>query len=291
MREQFNPAAIKALALDLDGTALLPDTSMGERTVQCLKRLKAGGREIIFCTGRAIESSCRYYSAVGADGPMVFFNGAEVAGIPSSSTDGEIKVISSALMSLDAVDFGIDVARSMGVHFHIFLPPNSRPGVAGGWEALLTEKQSPESEMYRRHTGITPVIADLKTVIANPDVKGCVKAMFIADPSLLEEIRGKMLARFGAAIYTARSFPTFLEIMSAGVNKGEGLKTVMRCRGLKPEEVIAFGDEENDLPMFSVAGFSAAPSSAKEKVRQEADFIFGSNAEEGLAAFLEEMFS
>jgi hydroxymethylpyrimidine pyrophosphatase-like HAD family hydrolase len=64
----------------------------------------------------------------------------------------------------------------------------------------------------------------------------------------------------------------------------------MECRGLKPEEVFAFGDEENDIPMFDVAGFSAAPSNAREKVRQAADFVFGSNAEEGLAAFLEKMF-
>jgi FMN hydrolase / 5-amino-6-(5-phospho-D-ribitylamino)uracil phosphatase len=64
----------------------------------------------------------------------------------------------------------------------------------------------------------------------------------------------------------------------------------MDCRGLKPREVIAFGDEENDLPMFGVAGFSAAPSSAKEKVRNAADFIYGSNAEEGIVAFLEGVF-
>ena len=88
----------------------------------------------------------------------------------------------------------------------------------------------------------------------------------------------------------ARTYPTFLEIMNAGVSKGEGLKTAMKCRGLKMDELIAFGDEENDLPMFSVAGFSAAPSSAKEKVRQAADFVFGSNAEEGLASFLENLF-
>jgi len=78
--------------------------------------------------------------------------------------------------------------------------------------------------------------------------------------------------------------------MNAGVSKGTGLKTVMECRGLKPEEVIAFGDEENDIPMFSVAGFSAAPSNARENVRQAADFVFGSNAEEGLAAFLDDLF-
>jgi hydroxymethylpyrimidine pyrophosphatase-like HAD family hydrolase len=114
--------------------------------------------------------------------------------------------------------------------------------------------------------------------------------MFICDSSLHDEIRQKMSGRFGDSIYITRSHPTFLEILNAGVSKGEGLKIAMNCRGLKPEEIIAFGDEENDLPMFSVAGFSAAPSNAKEKVRQAADFVFGSNTEEGLATFLENLF-
>ena len=278
---------IKALALDLDGTTLMPDASLGERTAQNLRRLITGGRQVIFCTGRAIEASSRYYSAIGANGPMVFFNGAEVANITSdkSADKFEVRLITSNLMSLEVIDFGADLARRMGLHFQVFFPPQG-----GLWEKLIIEKTSPESEMYCKHTGITPVVADLKTIINNPENKGCVKAMFIADPSLLEEIRQKMISRFGDTIYTARSYPTFLEIMNAGVSKGEGLKTVMSCRGLKPEEIMAFGDEENDLPMFAVAGFSAAPSSAKEKIRNVADYIFGPNAEEGLADFLEKMF-
>jgi Cof subfamily protein (haloacid dehalogenase superfamily) len=281
MCKKMDPSAIKALAIDLDGTALLPDTSLGERTAQCLKRLKAGGMQIILCTGRAIESSRRYYSAVGADGPMVFFNGAEVAEVP------DVKLISSNLMDLEVVEYGIDIARSMDIHYQVFFPPRrGQNGEKSLWEALLIDRQSPEAEMYHKHTGVMPVVTDLKAAIAEPGLQGCIKAMFITDPALHDVIRQKMSDRFGSRIYMARTYPTFLEIMNAGVSKGEGLKTVMNCRGLKPEEIIAFGDEENDLPMFSVAGFSAAPSSAKEKVREAADFIFGSNAEEGLADFL-----
>ena len=271
--------AIKALAIDLDGTALLPDTSMGERTVQCLKRLIAGGMQVIICTGRAIEGSLRYYSAIGAEGPMVFFNGAVVADVP------EVKIIDSRLMDTAIADYGIELARSMDLHFQMFLPPlgNSR-------EALLVDKMRPEAEMYRKHTGITPVVTDMKAAIAAPEVRGCIKAAFITDPGLHDQIREKMLERFGSRIYIARTYPTFLEIMAAGVSKGEGLKTVMGCRGLKPDEVIAFGDEENDLPMFAAAGFSAAPANAKEKVSSAADYVFGSSAEEGMAAFLEKYF-
>lgn len=279
MQKIINPSSIKALAVDLDGTALLPDATLGGRTVQCLKRLIAGGMQVIICTGRAIESSERYYSAIGASGPMVFFNGAEVAQVP------EIKVISSNLLSLDVVEYGIDLARDMGVHLQVFFPPGD-----SGWETLHVDRHSAEAVMYQKHTGIQPVVADLKAAIATQGLQGCPKAMFITDPALHDVIRQKMLDRFGSRIYIARTFPTFLEIMNAGVSKGEGLKTVMECRGLKPEEVIAFGDEENDMPLFDAAGYSAAPSSAREVVRQAADFIFGPNAEEGLAAFLDNLF-
>ena len=280
MQKKIDSAAIKALALDLDGTTLMPDTNIGERTIRCLKKLKSRGIQLIFCTGRAIESSQSYYNAIGADGPMVFFNGAEIAEVP------EVKVISSTLLDLEVVDFSIDLARNMDIHFHMFLPLTD-----GGWEALYIDKRRPESDTYYKHTGIEPVVADLKTLITAPELHGVLKAMFIADPVRLKPVRQTMHDRFGSRIYTTCSSPTFLEILNSSVSKGNGLKTVMELRHLKPEEVIAFGDEENDLPMFGIAGFSAAPSSAKETIRQAADFIYGPTAEEGIAVFLEEIFS
>jgi Cof subfamily protein (haloacid dehalogenase superfamily) len=279
MRKQLNPRAIKALALDLDGTALMPGNILGGRTLKALKTLMARGMEIIICTGRAIEAAEPYRAALGAEGAMVYFNGAEIADMPAG------KVINATLVDLEVIDFCLDLARSMGVHYQIYLPP-----AGGNYEALLIDKPAPEAEMYRRHTGIRPVVRNLKEAIAAPGLAGCLKAMYITDPALHDEIRQKLLDRFGNRIYVAQTFPTFLEVMDARVSKGEGLKIAMKYRGLKPEEIIALGDEENDLPLFSIAGFSAAPANAKEKVRAAAGRVFGSNAEEGLAAFLEEVF-
>jgi Cof subfamily protein (haloacid dehalogenase superfamily) len=273
---------IKALALDLDGTALLPDNTLGGHTIDVLKKLIANGIQVMLCTGRAIEAAEPYRAAIGAQGPMVFFNGAEVVDMPSAA------MLDAALLDLEVADFGIDLARSMGLHYQVYLPPGTYG--SGRWEALLVEKLTPEAEMYREHTGIEPLVTDLKAAINTPGLRGCVKAMFITEPEMHDVIRKKMIERFGQRIYVARTFSTFLEIMTTGVSKGAGLKTVMRHRGLDAKSVLALGDEENDMLMFNVAGFSAAPSNAREKVQDAADFIFGSNAEEGLATFLEEIF-
>jgi Cof subfamily protein (haloacid dehalogenase superfamily) len=286
MQKKINPKTIKALALDLDGTALLPDTSLGERTLDCLKKLLARNMQVILCTGRAVEAAEPYRAAMGAEGPMVYFNGAEVVDMPWG------KMLNADLLELDVADFGIDLARSMGVHYQLYLPPGAAPAgaVNSRWETLVIDKPTAEAEMYQKHTGIRPVVKDLKAAIATPGLAGCVKAMFITEPARHDEIRQKMLDRFGSRIYTARTSPTFLEIMNAGVSKGAGLTIAMKYRGLKAEEVLALGDEENDLLMFETAGFSAAPANAREKIKEAADRVFGSNAEEGLAVFLKEIF-
>lgn len=279
---------IKGLAIDLDGTTLLPEGVLGERTRDCLRKLISSGMQIIISTGRAIEASEKYFSAIGAEGPMVFFNGAEVADVPSG------KIIYTNLISLDVVDYGTDIARDMNIHYQVYLPAGISPETGKKdpgqlWEALLIEKYDDEAEYYQKHTGIIPVVKNLKSIAAMP-IDGCIKGMFIADPSLHSEIRERMKNRFGDDIDVIRSYPTFLEVINKGVSKGEGLKIAMEHRGLQPKEVIAFGDEENDLPMFPVAGFAAAPANAREKIRNAADMVYGPNTEEGLAVWLEETF-
>ena len=288
MTRSFDSQNIKAIAIDLDGTTLLPEGILGERTRICLQKLMMKGLQVIIATGRAIEASEKYYNAIGAQGPMVFFNGAEVADVPSG------KILYANLIDLDVVDYGAEIARDLGAHYQVYLPAGISPetgeeDLQQKWETLLIDRQGPETDYYFRHTGITPVVKDLRSLLTLP-IKGCIKGMFIAEPSLHDEIRKRIYERFGERINVIRSFPTFLEILNNGVSKGDGLKIAMKHRGLKPEEVIAFGDEENDLSMFTAAGFAAAPQNARKKIQEVADLVYGSIEEEGLATWLEKIF-
>jgi Cof subfamily protein (haloacid dehalogenase superfamily) len=274
----LDPAAVKALALDLDGTALRPDTTMSGRTLRALRGCLDRGIAVIFCTGRAIEAAEPYRIPLDAGGPMVYFNGAEVVDMPGG------KVLHATMLDPDAVDFCVDLSRRTGVYYQVYFP--GTPEYPRG--KLMAERQSEETEMYRKHTGIQAVIGDLKEALAEPGVTGCIKSMFLAEPEIQDALRPQILERFGARVYVARTLRTFLEVMAAGVSKGRGLALALEHRGLAPEGVIALGDEENDLPLFETAGFSAAPANAKDKVRAAADRVIGSNAEDGVAVFLEE---
>jgi Cof subfamily protein (haloacid dehalogenase superfamily) len=174
----------------------------------------------------------------------------------------------------------------MKVYYQVFFPGSLHdPRVT-----LMTETEGPERNLYYEHTGILAELGDLKEALRRPELSGCVKSMFLAEPEVQAALRPKLDAHFNGSVYIAQTLRTFLEVMDKNVSKGKGLAFVMERLSLKAEEVIAFGDEENDIPMFEAAGFSAAPSNAKESVKAAADLIIASNAEDGVAAYLEELF-
>jgi hydroxymethylpyrimidine pyrophosphatase-like HAD family hydrolase len=188
-------------------------------------------------------------------------------------------------MQKEAVEFCIDLSRKLNVYYQIYFPGT---GVESR-QILMAEKESPHRDMYHNHTGILSELGDLKEAIAALGFPGCIKSMFLTEAETQEKIRPVLAERFGDSIYVSRTFPTFLEVM-APVSKGWGLSLALEHRGLKPEDVIAFGDEENDLPMFKVAAWSVAPANAKETVKAAANFVTLSNTEDGVADFLEKTF-
>ncbi|GHU10392.1 hypothetical protein FACS1894151_09700 [Spirochaetia bacterium] len=155
---------------------------------------------------------------------------------------------------------------------------------------LVSEKNEDEAALYRRHTGMNVTLGNPDDYLARPDTRGCVKGLYIIDQGKMDIIRPRIEARFGSGVYITKSSPVFLEVLNGAASKGTGLQLAMDHLKLKAEQVIAFGDEENDLPMFSVAGFSAAPIDAKEEIRAAAGFSIGSCENDGLAEFLEKHF-
>jgi Cof subfamily protein (haloacid dehalogenase superfamily) len=274
------PKKIRALALDLDGTLLAPGSVLTERTRQAVKACRRLGLRIIIVTGRAIDAAEPFRAALEAEGPMVYFNGAAVANMPEGT------LLSATLLDKESAEFCVDLSRETGVYFQVYFP-----GANGDSRiTLMAETDGPERTMYHNHTGILAELGDLKEALRRPGTAGCVKTMFLAEPEVQAMLRPKLDEHFGERVYIAQTYRTFLELMNAKVSKGQGLKFALECLSISPEEVMAFGDEENDIPMLKAASFSAAPSNAKESVKAAASMILGSNAEDGVAAFLEDFF-
>ncbi|MDR1411217.1 MAG: Cof-type HAD-IIB family hydrolase [Spirochaetaceae bacterium] len=278
---------VKALALDLDGTVLAPGAVLRERTLNALTGCIGKGIRVIFCTGRSLDSTEKFRRAAGAEGPVVCFNGALVADMP----DG--KILGAFFLERETAEFCVGIARRENIYYQIYFPAGNSGAVSGRLlpggprEILMADKNRDEADAYRKHTGIQAVFGDLGEALSSPGFSGCIKSMFITSPEMIKKIRPEIEERFGNSVYVTQSSPVFLEVLKAGVSKGAGLRIAMDRLGLEKEDVLACGDEENDLPMFSVAGFSAAPANAREQVLAAAAFRFKDCAEEGFAEFLE----
>jgi len=272
-----NPGDIKALVFDLDSTILAPGAVLSERTITAANKCVKRELKIIIATGRAIEGAEPFRASLGAEGPMIYYNGAVIAEMP------ETRILRTTLLDKKMVELCVDISREMEIYCQIYLFTEKKI-------PLLAERDGPEREMYYKHTGILAELGDLKEVIGRTEVSGCVKIMYLAEPELFTELRRLLEKRLGKSVYITQSHRTFLEVMDAKVSKGQGLSFAMERLSLKREEVIAFGDEENDIPMFASAGFSVAPSNAKDTVKAKADLVVGSNANDGVAVFLEEFF-
>ena len=80
-----------------------------------------------------------------------------------------------------------------------------------------------------------------------------------------------------------------LEIFDPAVNKWYGLQIVAKQRDIKTEEIIAVGDDLNDLHMLRAAGLGVAMGNGHPDAKAAAKRVIGSNADDGLAVFLEEL--
>jgi len=280
----FNPRAVQALAFDLDGTLLCPDKSLSERCLCSLRSCMDKGIRIILSTGRSLDSGEKYRRQIGIKGPHVYYNGAEVADLSAG------KMIYTRFIDPQPVLFCVELARKMGIYYQAYFPAGviKTPDGKSSGEVLMADKLTEESAFYEKSSEVPVIAGDLEAWLAK--TPAIIKGMFITAEETLEKIRPILEERFGNSVYLAKSCPIYLETLAAGVSKGAGLLHALEYLNLKPENTIAFGDEENDLPMFEAAGFSAAPANSKDAVLRKATFQIPSNADDGVAVFLEEHF-
>jgi hypothetical protein len=116
----------------------------------------------------------------------------------------------------------------------------------------------------------------------------------VAPPDEVKRVHAQLERQFGERIFFHRLFvPTagveVLEIFDPAVNKWEGILHVARHHGVEPAQIIAIGDDVNDIPMLKQAGLGVAMGNATPEIQALAKRVIGRNRDEGLAQFLEEL--
>lgn len=116
-----------------------------------------------------------------------------------------------------------------------------------------------------------------------------IKILMSADPAQLKAVQKQIADFLPQRLTVVQTAPFYLEVIPKVINKGQGIRDICSVLGIATEEVISFGDAENDIPMLRAAGMGVAMGNAAEPVKQAADMVTLSNNEDGIAAALEKL--
>lgn len=267
------------VASDLDGTLLQPPLrrrvaagddgavdlgSITDRTRAVLDRLRGDGVEVVAVTGRPP----RWVHAIDiGPGLAICSNGALVVDLQTE------EVVVERAMAPDIAAECVRRLRALHPDGIFAVEFADGVGIEQAWaetipRALAGEHVGPAEELVVRPAA--------KVLMKVPGTSG--DAYIDAATEAVGDI----------AVVTASGGLQLVEVSAPGVDKATTLALLCDERGIPPERVVAFGDARNDLPMLAWAGTGVAMADAHPSVIEAADAVTGTNAEDGVAAWLEQ---
>lgn len=263
----------KLVVSDMDGTLLRPGAVLSPRTWSAIQLVRDAGVPFIVATGRSAFWLGPVVEA-GFDGLAVCDNGATgydvakdelvftdpiPADVLGSVIDDVAKVLPDTGFLVQRVATDLDGRRADAVFRTIF--PNS-PVVSS--------------------------IVDRAEVSAEPALKLVVAHPALSSERLGIEVRDVVSDR--VEVVWSQSEVGLIEVSADGVNKASGVSRIAELYGVDADDVLAFGDMINDLPMLSWVGRAVVPAGGHSLALALADDVTGPNDEDGVAAYLERMF-
>jgi hydroxymethylpyrimidine pyrophosphatase-like HAD family hydrolase len=260
---------MRMVASDLDGTIVRPDGTISPRTVAALAACERAGVHVVFVTGRPPRWMAPVAEATGRRGLAVCANGAVVYDVAAE------RVVETR--GIPAADVH-RIARAV------------RSAVPGGAFALETVHGFRREPAYRpRWSGSAGPVAPLDELLADAPV--ILKMLYRLDGGAPDDMLAAARDALDGLAEPVHSDATdsLLEIAALGVSKASTLAVLAEQRGLGPEDVVAFGDMPNDVPMLLWAGTGYAMAGGHPEAVAAAGRTAPACEEDGVAQILEQL--
>jgi Cof subfamily protein (haloacid dehalogenase superfamily) len=274
---------IKLAVFDIDGTINGNNNQVNEPVRKAIKAAQDRGVRIAIATGRMYRSALRFHEAVNADLPIISYQGAYIKDPRTQELVGHWPVDLEYALSL--IDDFADLVNRDRLSVQVYLDDN-----------LYVKKMSPQTAAYEVRSGVDAVIVgDLKEFLqakAN-DANSTLPTKVLAlsdDPELTTELLRTLKQRYTPGqLYLTKSVATFFEATNPIANKGTAVKHLAEnILGFSADEVMAVGDNFNDLEMIEYAGVGVAMGNAPEGLQEVADWVAPDVDEDGVAAAIAE---
>lgn len=256
---------------DMDGTLLNSQDMISEENEAALKKLQESGVEVMIASGRLDLLVKRYVHQLDLKGYVISCNG----GLIRSLHTGEI--IYSNAMNKNTVQEILTYCMDKNIHFlvyttHVMFSSNHNPRVIR-YENI--NKDLPEILRFEVRYLTDAAMDDMEEM----DI---LKVLLICDN---QEQVAYLINKFSKfdSLTVVSSAKGLVDIMASGTSKGKALKILADKYKVNAEDIIAFGDNYNDIELLKSVGLPIAMENSVDELKAVAKYITKSNDESGIA--------
>ena len=272
---------VRLIAIDIDGTLLDSRAQVSPSNLEALRRADESGIEIVLVTGRRHSFALPIAESLGFDLWIISSNGAVTRSARGESFHRDLLPRATALKLCHHMrefrNYMVVTFDREGMGAIVCECREQLYGVIQRW----MEKNAPHIEY------VSPLE---KALTEDP-----IQAMFCGPIDLMHIVRERLAECGFAGEFTIlrtqyeRRNLTILDILNAGCSKGHALQRWADHRGIDRQEVMAIGDNYNDIEMLTFAGHPVIMGNASDDLKRNGWTITLHNDESGVAAAIEQV--
>lgn len=285
----------KLLAIDLDGTLLAKGGSVSARNKAAITAAREAGMRVVVCTGRGLKESKEALDAIGRVDPVVTAGGSIIADPHTGETIHRFAIDSGivhdtidllhefkypALVLKDPVATGYDYFVAHGAEQHPLDP------VTKWWfDKMNVQVRTGEHSHHDEHPEHTVRVGACGLASHLDEVMESL-TQSVGDRAVMHHFPAVVAPEHASRLPSGDKLH-ILEMFHVDANKWSAISLLSNRWGVQPSEIVAIGDEINDLSMISGAGLGIAMGNAIEAIKSAAKRTTLANHEDGVAHALD----
>lgn len=266
---------IKWIAMDMDGTLTTSEKTISPYTQEILKKAQEKGIKLILASGRPTAGLLREAKLLNMesfDGYLLSFNGAHICSVKTNETFHAQTVEKTLAQRV------IEEARKRNLDITLH-----------NGKKILIERENAYKADYEAHAcNMDICVVDDLTQVLDFHLH---KLLLSAKPDHIQKHIQELQTIFDEELSIYLSAPFYIEVVPKGIDKGASIAKLAKLHGVDASQIIAFGDERNDLTMLEYVGHGVAMGNAIDEVKAIANEVTDTNDKDGIAKTLQRILS
>lgn len=264
--------AIKMIVSDLDGTLLNRHEAITEYTRKTIEKVMESGIHFVVATGRAMGTLPKAIREIHGIEYAITSNGAVITNLNKNEVIATSFIDEEATYEVERILSDLDMMVEIFVRGQAYIEKRifdniEKQGLSESGIDYVLRTRTPKG-------GLLDVFKEHRNEIENINV------CFFDEE---QKIRTRELFEKLGTVSVTSSMSYNIEIIGKNTDKAHAVAKLMQMHDIKPEELMAFGDNHNDIGMIKLAKYGIAMQNAEEALKKEASYVTELNTSDGVA--------